>query len=259
MSRLQKKQKQVSPTATTLTVFYHRVTGATPKGAMPNFHRDPPNVFDIDLHTSKLNEIGEVRTAATMLNYYVRAFESAMQLYEHIATVSSVAHHAFESDSSDKQADSTLEIVDGWVAIAGRDGALTLFNFAKALEGLTSIAAKVPKFVAEGRVNKLGLARKKLLEWFPNIPAVRNSVAHSGEKFESAEKNLEHTFIGPWSNSQMSVEAATGATVGSILVDNLNQRVYSNTWDGQIVSYRLEEQSVRNLAEVRDLVFDALT
>lgn len=241
-----------------LTVFGHRATGTTPSGAMPNFHRHEPHVLDlVDVEDQDIAI--KIRTSAAMLNYYVRAFEAAMQLYEHIAAVHAQARSEFENDPNDAQADLTLEIVDGWVAIAGRDGALTLFNFLRTLDGLISLSAKLTKLVMEERVKEIGMARKKLLDDFPNLFAVRHAVAHSGERFESAEKTLEHTFVGPWRNSQMVVNSGPGTTMGSVLVDNLNQRVYSNTWDGQIVSYRLEEASVHNLAAVRDMVFDALT
>lgn len=222
--------------------------------AMPNFQRNPPRLMA--RRSEDADAVAQLNISLVMLNHHVRAFEAAMQLYEYSAEATHAANSAYEVDRADKLADNALEILDGWPAIAGRDGAITLFNFSKLLVGLMHTATQVPSLAAGGTRRSLGLAQKRLLELFPNIPGIRHAVGHAGERMATAEKTAEHAKVGPWSNSQITV-APGEHSIAMTLHDVISNRVYSNTWNGEIVSYRLEEASVRGLAEVRDMAFEA--
>ena len=239
-------------------VFAHRTSGLNSKHAMPNFDRSPPVFVNENFPPSDHDVLDQLRTSTIMLNYYVRAFEAAMQLYEFVAPVIGKARGDLEKNPADEEADSVLEIFDGWPALAGRDGAITLFNIDKTMNGLIEGVERLPTLVAAGCLEKVRAAKYLLQTTFPDIPKIRHAVAHSAERLDSQPKMAEHSYYGPWHNSQMDVVEGA-ASVSTILVDTVNQRSYSNTWEGNIVSYRMEEASVKVLADVRNMVFDALT
>jgi hypothetical protein len=73
------------------------------------------------------------------------------------------------------------DIARPWVFVAGRDGAMSIYHFAKSMEGMMAFLGQCPTVLDKVDRTKLRSARKMLRELFPDFEAVRHAVAHAGE------------------------------------------------------------------------------
>jgi hypothetical protein len=80
----------------------------------------------------------------------------------------------------------------GWHFIAARDGAMTIFHFAKVLENMMASIGQCPTILALVDRDKFKKVRKNLRELFPRFEAVRHSVAHAGELMKDPETAESH-------------------------------------------------------------------
>src|SRR3569833_2171982 len=76
--------------------------------------------------------------------------------------------------------------------VAGRDGAISVWNFAKAYESTAEIGKRIPTLLSHADVSKFREARKLLKQEFPKHDKVRHAVAHAGEIFENAPERETH-------------------------------------------------------------------
>ncbi len=233
-----------------ITTFAHRPkTQKTPAlsdkwTTMENFDVSIPILRDNIISDDVV--IGHARMLLWMLNYYVRCFEADVQLYEESAFRNDHARHAFEKNDNDDDANNVLEILDGWVVIAARDGAMSLFHFRQILDQLDGDRFRdINKLV---NTTTKRLAKRSFDAAFPNFREVRHAVGHSGERH-----NENHATTINWGNGQVSFTGG-GHTY---LVDVISQRQYSNTWQGKVVSYEISLRSLRKLAAIRDRIFQA--
>ena len=242
----------------------HKVTASSvaeqlaARGAMPNHERKPPTKWCKGLDSADKEVSGYVVGLLLMLNYYVRCFEAAVQLFEIAATTQRRASDAFKKDRANIDAAADLEIVDGWVVIAARDGAMSIYHFGCTMDGLVETMGKAPGLRTKyGR--PLKLVRKQFEEAFPSFFKVRHAIAHSAERNKSPEKIEEHSLVGPWKTSRMEFTAAEGVAMSGMLTDVLDNRTWSSTWDGQVVSYEISVETLANLVKFRDEIYLAFS
>ena len=222
---------------------------------MPRFDAAPPVINTDALPHAEQHHAGHANALLFMLNYYVRSFEAALQLYETAAETIAHASHAFKRDANDNAANEALEILDGWPVIAARDGAMSIYHFRKTLEGLDACIGQLPSLHAATNRPHRKRARRVFEARFPHFIKVRHAVAHSGERSGLAYD--EHVFSGSWSNGHMTFPHAN--TMDITLIDVLSQRQYSNTWGNEVVSYKIDIDSLTALASSRDEAYLAFT
>lgn len=141
--------------------------------------------------------------------------------------------------------------------IAARDGAVTIFNFARTVEGLKgSLFAECPTLSAHIDHNQLRAARKLLKECFPDFAPIRHAVAHAAELREEGTKHQAEAVIGdvfptllatPWANTR------TKMTLRGVLQD----RKFISTFDGRVRTYEVTAATLANLNKVKDSAFAA--
>jgi hypothetical protein len=243
-----------------ITMFGHRPLRTRPvalHGLMQNFDAPPPMFDHNKFQTEQQNAVAQSNVLLAMLNYYVRCFEADVQLYEFSAEQNTKARLSFEGDPSDKNADATLELMDGWPVIAARDGALSIYHFRRTIDGIDETLARTPSLAGMVDAAARKSARKMFQAAFPDFTNVRDAVAHSGDKSRTKDKREEHAFRGEWQNSQMAFLHGDGTPIEVTLVDVLNNRQYSNTWEGRVISYEISLASLEKLAAIRGEVYRA--
>ncbi len=222
---------------------------------MRNFDSHPPVLDVANFPEEDTRSATHINQLLVMLNYYVRCFEADVQLYEFSAEQIAQARTAFEKDPSDKMADEGLEILDGWPVVAARDGAMSIYHFGRTLDGLDETLAKAPNLAAKVDLALRKSARRTFKSAFRDFIGARHAVAHSGDKARTETQQGQHALMRSWANEQVSFRGPGDV----VLIDVLNQRQYSNTWEGRVVSYKISIDSLRKLAEVRDEIYRAFS
>ena len=122
-----------------------------------------------------------------------------------------------------------------WQFIAARDGAMTIFHFAKSLDALKASVGDCAPVSGHIDHNDFRAARRKFREAFKDFEPVRHAVAHSGELAKNAKSRARNAFSGNHSGPGIEIEGSTGVMINSQLVG----RTFTNTYEGKIVSYDL--------------------
>ena len=208
-------------------VSHHLLTPYLPIDSLPESERPAANLLQNSLYN---------------LESYVEDLHSARVLFDF--AVRKLPPFSEPSRSSDHEA------VRHWPFIACRDGAITLFNFAKSLDAIRGARRNVPSLPTFDS-NKLKAAWKEFRTHFPSFEAIRHGVAHAAELMKDVPSYNRN--VSSKSSAQDSVFFPSGILVQNAIVG----RRFSLTIDGELVSYELSEASVFNLARVRTTVFDA--
>jgi hypothetical protein len=225
---------------------------------MKSYQSNPPRVITIPgLAPEEMGVANGLYHLAFMLDYHVSFFQYAVELYLFSVQAMDDTSARLEKDPSDVHAEKLRYLVHGWPPTAGRSGAIALFDFDKTLIGLIHDSQKLPLFVKEGRAAAVANARDTLQAAFPNISGIRNAASHIGDRTSKPSWSEKHAKSGDYKMGNMLVRGGEFDSKG-IFVDHLHDGVYTNSWDGELVSYRLDEGSVAKLAAVRDEVFKAL-
>jgi len=146
----------------------------------------------------------------------------------------------------------SLERCRAWLTLAARDGAMTVFHFAKTLDAVKSGVAGSKNISATLDHTQFRSIRREFREHFPNFEPVRHAVAHSGELLKDEKRRSENTFSGSFDGPGLLIRDSTDVFVSEMLVD----RTFSNTFDGKIISYDLSWENWRVLDKiVSDLFF----
>lgn len=141
-----------------------------------------------------------------------------------------------------------------WMMIAARDGAMTIFHFGKAYEGIRASLKSCSSL--DNLVNhaKLTEAGRLLRKHFPRFEAIRHPVAHSAEFHRNEKVWNEHAFSGPYDDGFISIGPAVKKASVS---QNLANRVFSVTFEGEVFSYEVNKTSLDALRQIVDTTFAA--
>jgi len=144
---------------------------------------------------------------------------------EHVAQVT-----AYTSAVWDVRAQ--RQIYDRWHFIAARDGAVTIFNFGRSMEGIRASLRKCPSLNAIIDQDALSASTRMLRDRFPRFDGMRHTVAHAAEFSHTEEARADH--------------AAGNLFISSSLFG----REFTATFDGKVVSYEISMDSFEVLKAV---------
>lgn len=166
------------------------------------------------------------------ISFFVEEFNSALSLYDFC--------------------DVEREMVDNnWKMVAGRDGAMTIWHFYNAMEGIRHSLdrRKYPVLVSLIDFDALRGATKRLRDAFPQFQDLRTSVAHSGEfaiDFDAEHATKSSTSVG-------SFQVGAGSTISNSFFG----RRFTNSFGGATQSYEMSGSSLAVLDGVRKDFFGA--
>jgi len=169
------------------------------------------------------------------LSSYVAAFEAAVALYDHTLAL-------LKTDRSNRQ-------YWRWCHIAAREGAMTVYHFGCVLLNGCSFKP-CPSLGSLVSASHMKLARKRFAAKFPNATALRNIIAHDAEAYDTEEKRGIHALR----SKGATATKGTGLVIHSGLVD----RSFQTTFEGRIISYDLDEKTLRFLQEITIQFYQSL-
>jgi hypothetical protein len=188
----------------------------------------------------------EIQQSLRDLSSYASDFGAALRLFN-------------ESSNEDALAIITNTTNDGRarMQIAARDGAMTIWNFAKSLDGITGrVFAKCPMLSQHVDHRQLRSVRKLLRQTFPDFVSIRHSVAHAAELREDAEKHKIEETVGeifPTLHPH-----ALGTVRTKVLIRNsLQGRSFRNTFDGRLCTYEVSTDTLASLNRIKEAAYAA--
>lgn len=131
-----------------------------------------------------------------------------------------------------------------WTTLAARDGAMSIYHFAKAMEAGTDFSG-CPSLGATVDHKALRLVRKLFASRFPHFLPMRHALAHKAELTGSVQQIDENSIKGDFDNFGVRIEGG-----GGMIIDHLFNDTFATTFEGQVLSYDVTPQTHANLEDI---------
>ncbi len=214
---------------------------------LPNACEGLPTIDRSGIPVQEMPSFLHIQTLLAELGLYERRLLLAVYLYEY----SSQAAHEITDFATLEWA---LWTTGGWQSIAARDGAMTIYHFGCAIEGIKNGLPTSPTL--NGRVD-----RRKLKDGsniyrtsFPGYLALRHVVAHVADFAQTLEKKTSHSVKGPFGKGLFRSDDPNGVTW---LGGNMNGCTYAVTYEGEAFTYDLSRETVAKLRSIRNRIYSA--
>ena len=147
------------------------------------------------------------------------------------------------------------KLIQSWQLIAARDGAMSIYHFAKAMDGANTWAFR-HKIIGD-KVDKTLLRKsfKQLQQSFPRLAAMRHSIAHSTELIKNPDWYKDHAFTGSYDRHGIQLDNAKNFMATNVLSGN----TFISTFENEIIEYEISQNSLDQLIEIRTLFFSAFS
>lgn len=222
---------------------------------IPNIGRPLPKIDFTVIPEAERDHEGELGMQLHFLNYWAKWFEANLRLYECSAQTLDAARRHEHDDPKNEEAVVILDLMDGWPVIAARDGAMSIYHFAKTLNNIDNVLARMPSLAAKTDRTKRKEARNMLRESFPDHIDARDAVAHAADKASMREKE-GHSIKDDFDIGNIRARTA-GKKMSAAIVDFLHDNTYTCSWEGKLVSYKIDIESLKKIAAIRDLFYDS--
>jgi hypothetical protein len=157
-----------------------------------------------------------IQTNLYLLTEHLKDFKAAISLFEHATKLG--AEHTAEK-----------QLYSQWRFIAGRDGAVTIYNLGKTMEGIRASLHNCPSLNALVDQSLLTESTRILRQNFPRFEGIRHTIGHMAEFLRDNESRQEHG-------------------VGGVMIANsLFGRTFTATFEGKILGYEISAQSAGHL------------
>lgn len=190
---------------------------------------------------------------------YERRFQLALCLFElSLAENSVLANQVENGQLSFNALDLITNTLSGWQLMAAREGALAIYHFGQALFGVASSLGACPTLSRLVDHPAIRLSRKSFEATFPGYDAIRHAVAHVADFSATTEKRKIHSIRGPWKYQfgRISIEIKDEENLHRF-TDNLYDRSYCVTFEGQVHKYDITAQTLEALSRARERIFSA--
>lgn len=142
-----------------------------------------------------------------------------------------------------------------WNMIAAKDGAMTIYHFAKAMDGANTWCFRSPTLASMVKRQYLGDGFKLLGSYFPRFEAVRHAVAHAGDITKNPKWLASHSFTGSHHGQAIVLHNVGGMVIRNLLDNNK----FKATFDGAIQEYEISDKTLSVLNEIREMFFRAFS
>ena len=190
-----------------------------------------------------------INSQLAQLTRYERQFLLAVHLYQY-------SHQAaMEILSEDfAKGDMTIWTTGGWQSIAARDGALSIYHFGRALEGLRANFRSCPALENLVDHPKIRQAYKDFLSAFPHFIEIRHAVAHLADSQQTMEKKLFNSAKGIFNLKWFSSNNPDAVTW---MAGNMNNEKFAVTLEGKAYAYALSVANAQKIRTLRFQIFSA--
>jgi len=204
-----------------------------------------PSLHIEDASEKDKNDTWQCSSCLSNLRSYCEDFESAVALFNF-----SGVHKRMWMNSPHK---GMARQFGSWRLLAARDGAMSIYHFAKTLGGVDNWSRQSDVIQSHINKEKIREARRLLREKFPRLEAIRHSVAHRAEITSSQRWVDTHAFSGSFKNDALSIENSKNV----IILNPLSNNVFTTTWEGTIIEYEVSKTSSEALDDVMIMYFES--
>jgi hypothetical protein len=171
------------------------------------------------------------------LQYYADCFLAATGLYDHAEFHYQLAPKPPFPDRMPMTRDQQRYM--NWKMIAGRDGAITLYNIDESFQAVSASLDLTPSVKSEIDIDLMRKARKTFRKHFPDVKNMRDAIAHAAELINTPAKNFANPIKGK-GKGKVIVPPVVGQKGGKITIkDCFQDRTFMSTAKGQLVKYDL--------------------
>ena len=214
---------------------------------MPIAYEGIPNIDRSRIPADQTEAFLHIVTLLAELGLYERHFLLAVYLYEY-------SRDAAAEITDFVKLEWSLWTTGGWQMIAGRDGAMTIYHFASAIEGLQASLKDCPALTAQVEHREIRNARGIFDGAFPGYARMRHTIAHVADFSQTLTKKKSHSVKGQFKKSWFSSEDEKGLTW---LRGNMNDDTYAVTYNGEVFTYDLNRQSAAKSRSIKQRVYSA--
>jgi hypothetical protein len=202
----------------------------------------PPKIHTEGLPEKEREAAAHIEAACLQLATFANQFRAALHLFDFVTSV----------ECQMVVIRNPQWRVEEWKFIAAREGAMSIYHFAKALEDIMACLNKSPTVLGLVRRPEIRKARKLLRKHFPKFETVRHAVAHAGELMREPGAYSRHVITGP----VVIGDIYFGGTFG--LRDTfVSERKFVNTFEGAVQEYEISQATLHALTEIRMQFFAA--
>jgi hypothetical protein len=195
-------------------------------------HLRRPNVASChNLSPAENAEAGHIDWLLLLLDIYVRQFQTALDLFTH-------AEALIRKDLSSHTR------FQGWLFIAARDAALTIYHFGHVLQATRGRIRRCPTLKPFYRAQSMRLAHKLYEANFGHIERIRHAIGHTGEMISTPE-NLKRMQGGGQDRQP------------SLIISHLSNRKFQTTHDGELFSFEIADETLKMLERITGLAYEA--
>jgi len=213
------------------------VTGGKGRVAVRTLREAPPTINAEALPSDERRSAAHLMMILGTLPYYEADFRHALALYDHSERESPTVPHP-------------------WKFVAGRDGAMSIFNFGKAVEGIMASVGTMPTLFGMVDRDPLRKARQLMRDMFPRFEAVRHSIAHAAELIGDPDKIDQEGISGaPYTFGSLTINP--GQSVVIIRSSFVGPRLFANSFEGALQAYELSQKTANGLWEVKQTIYAA--
>lgn len=226
--------------------------------ASPSSYLDVPSFKYRTLPKEEWDGARRLEARLIDLHHYCDTFHAALALFDHAAALHAPVSstRALIKQGRLKAAQDAREqaaLYRKWLMIAARDGAMTIYNFDRAIESIPSVLHRCPTLEKLVTHDELRAAKDRFIHHFGSAAAIRLFVAHQAEVFGSDQEIKKHSYSGPVNAAGINLPMAQGLMIGGVLQD----RVYSVTTKGEIHQYEISQATLDQLVSVKQAVYGA--
>jgi hypothetical protein len=206
--------------------------------------RIPFNVLPAEEH-----EVGQkIDNALVSFDWIISQFEAALRLLDFCESERSRLRMARDNGLAVPNYHETRSLLASWAQLAGRNGALTLGDFAETLHKLRARLKRCPTLASMVVGRDLEAAIQMFHRLLPRTGDIRDASAHPTE-------TGVNSFDGGYDKHRIKVaEEATGTTL-----TGRSGRTFYVTVKGTVLEYDLSQETLEKLLAVRRSVYSVFS
>jgi hypothetical protein len=174
-------------------------------------------------------------------------FDAALKLHDFCrGNLDQMDRQCEPGNQPSKQQQEMQALLKSWLPIAGRDAAMAIYHFGIAAEGARRALSMCPTLSGTVLHPELRHAIRGFRSDFPTYEKIRHAVAHAAEKDKTPEQSAEHRVVPD-----------RRKTRGFAITGLFQDRMFTNTWEGEVLMYELSQASLDKLNATAKAIFAA--
>lgn len=216
---------------------------------MYEFELGTPGVYDIGILEPFIQSLDSKEEQPGMLvlfnlielNTYLNDFTAAVGLHEYVALMieDALATQMKDTLTTNRK----MHMLKVWNNMAGREAAMAVFHFGKAIESVRAGLKNVPSIKEHVLHDELRSVKRQLSRDFPGHEMARHAAGHRAEAVKSMDELKRH-----------AVQKDNGK---EFILTNVGENQYRATFKGEEVSIGLDQRSREKLRALASRVYTA--